>query len=104
MRDLCRLIEWMVVDLIRSRAALEAEIWTLRQQIDILRRTAPQIRLQRYRPIDIRWSLSIVFLKFAMRWAVTFGDYLDRNAIAALVLIIVLIARPSGLGRKGVAA
>ncbi len=38
MRDLCRLIGWMVVDLIRSRATLEAEIWTLRQQINILRR------------------------------------------------------------------
>ena len=32
----------MVVDLIRSRAALEAEVWTLRQQINILRRTAPK--------------------------------------------------------------
>ena len=32
----------MVVDLIRSRAVLEAEIWTLRQQINILRRTAPK--------------------------------------------------------------
>jgi transposase InsO family protein len=30
----------MVVDLFRSRAALEAEIWTLRQQINVLRRTA----------------------------------------------------------------
>jgi len=30
----------MVVDLFRSRAALEAEILTLRQQIDALRRTA----------------------------------------------------------------
>src|SRR5713101_4209299 len=40
MRDLCRLIGWMVVDLIRSRAALE--IWTLRQQINVLRRTAPK--------------------------------------------------------------
>src|SRR5882724_5536286 len=42
MRDLCRLIGWMVVDLIRSRATLEAEIWTLRQQINVLRRTAPR--------------------------------------------------------------
>jgi hypothetical protein len=32
----------MVVDLIRSRAALEAEIWVLRQQINVLRRTAPK--------------------------------------------------------------
>ena len=30
----------MVVDLFRSRAALEAEIWTLRQQINVLRRAA----------------------------------------------------------------
>src|SRR5260370_8450431 len=42
MRDLCRLIGWMVVDLIRSRVMLEAEIWTLRQQINFLRRTAPK--------------------------------------------------------------
>src|ERR1700730_4950087 len=32
MRDLFRFIGWTVVDLFRSRAALEAEIWTLRQQ------------------------------------------------------------------------
>src|SRR6476660_7548897 len=42
MRDLVRLIVWMVVDLIRSRAALEVEIWMLRQQINVLRRTAPK--------------------------------------------------------------
>ena len=42
MRDLFRLIGWAVVDLLRSRAALEAEIWTLRQQIKVLRRTAPK--------------------------------------------------------------
>src|ERR1700724_3636696 len=42
MRDLFRLIGWAVVDLLRSRAALEAEIWTLRQQINVLRRTAPK--------------------------------------------------------------
>jgi transposase InsO family protein len=42
MRDLCRLIGWTVVDLIRSRATLEAEIWTLRQQINVLRRAVPK--------------------------------------------------------------
>jgi hypothetical protein len=52
MRDLFRLIGWTVVDLFRSRAALEAEIWTLRQQINGLRR--------RLRPLGIRWSLSVV--------------------------------------------
>src|SRR5260370_35460811 len=40
--DLCRLIGWMASDLIRSRATLEAEIWTLRQQISVLQRTAPK--------------------------------------------------------------
>ncbi len=42
MRDLLRFIGWTVVDLFRSRAALEAEILTLRQQINVLRRTAPR--------------------------------------------------------------
>jgi hypothetical protein len=37
-----RLIGWMVVDLFRSRAALEAEIWRLGQQINVLRWTATE--------------------------------------------------------------
>src|SRR3981189_2200318 len=40
MRDLVRVFVWAVVDLLRSRAAIEAEILTLRQQIIVLRRTA----------------------------------------------------------------
>jgi hypothetical protein len=32
----------MVVDLFRSRTALEVEIWMLRQQINVLRRNAPK--------------------------------------------------------------
>jgi hypothetical protein len=42
MRDLCRLIGWMVVDLLRSRVSLEVEIWMLRQQINVQRRAAPK--------------------------------------------------------------
>src|SRR5712664_903139 len=42
MRDLFRFIVWAVVDLFRSRAAIEAEILTLRQQIIVLRRTTPK--------------------------------------------------------------
>src|SRR3981189_1046931 len=42
MRDLFRLIGWAVINLFRPPAALEAEIWTLRQQINVLRRTAPK--------------------------------------------------------------
>jgi len=41
MVDLLRLIIGLVVDLFRSRAALEAEILVLRQQIIVLRRAKP---------------------------------------------------------------
>jgi hypothetical protein len=41
MSDLCRLIFGIVVDLIRPRAAMEAEILVLRQQIIVLRRGRP---------------------------------------------------------------
>ena len=44
MLDLIRLIFGLVVDLFRSRAALEAEVLVLRQQITVLRRGKP-IRL-----------------------------------------------------------
>jgi hypothetical protein len=42
MRDLVRLIVWMVADLFRSRTVLEVEIWMLRQQINVQRRNAPK--------------------------------------------------------------
>ena len=41
MLDLCRIIFGIVVDLFRPRAALEAEILVLRQQIIVLRRGRP---------------------------------------------------------------
>jgi len=41
MLDLCRIIFGIVVDLFRPRAALEAEILVLRQQIIVLRRSRP---------------------------------------------------------------
>jgi hypothetical protein len=41
MLDLCRIIFWIGVDLLRPRAALEAEILVLRQQIIVLRRGRP---------------------------------------------------------------
>jgi transposase InsO family protein len=40
MSDLCRLIFGIVIDLLRSRLALEAEILVLRQQINVLRRAS----------------------------------------------------------------
>ena len=41
MCDLCTLIFGLVVDLFRSRAALEAEVLVLKQQIIVLRRGKP---------------------------------------------------------------
>jgi hypothetical protein len=41
MCDLCRLISGLVVNLFRSRAALEAEVLVLKQQIIVLRRGKP---------------------------------------------------------------
>jgi hypothetical protein len=41
MLDLCRLIVALVIDLFRPRAAMEAEILVLRQQIIVLRRGRP---------------------------------------------------------------
>jgi hypothetical protein len=45
MTDLCRLIFLTLVDLMRARATLEAEIWVLRQQINVLRQAAPRRQL-----------------------------------------------------------
>src|SRR3979490_2303622 len=42
MRDVCSLILLAVVGLFRSRAALQAEILTLRHQLNVLRRKSPQ--------------------------------------------------------------
>src|SRR5271156_5203833 len=79
MRDLVRLIIWTVADLFRSRAALEAEIWTLRQQINVLRRTAPD--KQTFSSIDrmifvclyrllpgVRNALAIVKPETVVKW------------------------------------
>src|SRR3979490_2871879 len=77
MRDLVRLIVWMIADLFRSWAALEAEILTLRQQINVLRRTAP--KKQTFSSIDrlifvclyrlgVRDALAIVKPETVVRW------------------------------------
>jgi len=48
--DLCKLIFGTMIDLLRSRATLEAEIVVLRQQINVLRRANP--RRLRFASID----------------------------------------------------
>jgi hypothetical protein len=42
MSDLCRLIWCALIGLLRSRAALEAEVLVLRHQLNVLRRTSPK--------------------------------------------------------------
>ena len=70
----------MVADLFRSRTALEVEIWMLRQQINVLRRTAP--KKQTFSAIDrlifvclyrllpgVRDALAIVKPETVVKWA-----------------------------------
>jgi hypothetical protein len=69
----------MVADLFRSRTALEVEIWMLRQQINVLRRTAPKkqtfsaidrlifVCLYRLRP-GVRDALAIVKPETVVKW------------------------------------
>src|SRR6202043_127875 len=79
MRDLVRLIVWMVAALFRSRTALDVEIWMLRQQINVLRRTAP--KKQTFSSIDrlifvcvyrllpgVRDALAIVKPETVVKW------------------------------------
>jgi hypothetical protein len=42
MRDVCSLIWLALIGLFRSRASLQAEIWTLRHQLNGLRLESPQ--------------------------------------------------------------
>src|SRR5258707_14715351 len=83
MRDLVRLIVWMVVDLIRSRAALEAEIWMLRQQINVLRRTAP--KKQTFSAIDRLIFVCLYRLLPGVRGALTIVKPESRSNAGASV-------------------
>src|SRR4030081_3006523 len=91
MRDLCRLIGWAVVDLFRSRAALEAEIWTLRQQINVLRRTAPK-----------RVSFSVFDRLVFVGLYRIFSNICDALSIVTPDTIVAGIARVSGSTGSGV--
>src|SRR6266702_3139086 len=79
MWDFCRLTWWTLVGLFRSRRALEAENLVMRQQINVLRRTAPKrllissidrllfVGLFRLFP-DVRGALAIVKPDTVIRW------------------------------------
>jgi hypothetical protein len=43
MRDLLKLIRWMLLGLVRSRRSIEAENLALRNQLNVLHRTAPKV-------------------------------------------------------------
>src|ERR1700739_3487854 len=88
MRDLVRLIVWMVADLFRSRTALEGEIWMRREPINVLRRTRSQeTNLQRHRPLDRRKAggrSSATTLTGSLRWYIRRADNLVSPAHPSL--------------------
>ena len=79
MWDACKLLWSLFLGLFRSRASLEAEILMLRQQIIVLRRTAPKrlsfngfdrlifVGLHRLFP-DLREALAVVKPETVIRW------------------------------------
>jgi hypothetical protein len=60
MWNLCRLIWWVLGDLFRARARLEAEILVLRPDQRSAAERAKEASSQQHRPIDIRWLFSTV--------------------------------------------
>src|ERR1019366_5416147 len=78
MMDLCRLIFWTLIDLMRVRATLEAEIWVLRQQLNVLRRSSP--KRQSFGTIDrlIFVSLYRLFPKVCDALAIVKPDTIIR--------------------------
>jgi hypothetical protein len=65
MGDMLKLIWWAVIGLFRSRASLEAEILTLRHQLNVLRRKSPK-RLT-FSNFDRLVLLSFIGLRRAFR-------------------------------------
>jgi hypothetical protein len=79
MGDMLKLIWWAVIGLFRSRASLEAEILTLRHQLNVLRRKSPKrltfsnfdrlvfATLYRFAPCVVN-ALAIVEPETVIRW------------------------------------
>jgi hypothetical protein len=77
--DMCKLIRWTLIGLLRSRASLEAEILALRHQLNVLQRSAPKrcvfsnfdrlifTSLYRITP-DVLAALTIVNPQTVLRW------------------------------------
>jgi hypothetical protein len=77
--DMCKLIRWTLIGLLRSRASLEAEILALRHQLNVLQRSAPKrcvfsnfdrlIFTSLYRiTADVLAALTIVNPQTVLRW------------------------------------
>src|ERR1700692_4148505 len=90
MLDLCRLIFGMVIDLLRSRVALEAEILVLRQQINVLRRTRP--KRPRFISIDrlVLGSVCGLFPKVNDALAIVRPDTVNSVAPRRLQIVLAL--------------
>ena len=73
MRDVCRLVCLALIGLFRSRASLQAEILTLRHQLNVLRRKSPQ-RLT-FTSID-----RLVFARVVSAGTWRAGRFEDRQA------------------------
>src|SRR6266436_5234680 len=98
MRDVVRLIVWMVADLFRSRAALEAEILTLRQQINVLRRTVPT--KQTFSSIDRLIFVCLYRLRPGVRDALCDCQAGDRSQMASRRLPFILAMEIESAGRQ----
>jgi hypothetical protein len=71
---------WTIADLFRSWAALEAEILTLRQQINVLRRTAPKKQI--FSPIDRLIFVCLYRLGVRDALAIVKPETVVKNGIA----------------------
>src|ERR1700746_1855275 len=81
MRALVRPIAWTAADLFRARAALETEIWTLRQQINVLRRTAS--KRQTFSVIDRLIFVCLYRLRPGVRDGLAICQAGDRSQMAS---------------------
>jgi hypothetical protein len=97
MADILDLICWAVIGVFRSRASLEAEILTLRQQLNVLRRKSPK-RLA-FSNVDrlIFVSLYQIAPRDLVAWSLC-KACLDVEAASLMPLERILLARVRSSG------
>jgi hypothetical protein len=88
MSDLTKLIFSLVLDLFRSRTALEAEVLVLRQQIIVLRRgRVGRLPFSATNRLVLGWVMRVVF---KCLWSACHHPARDGDALASRRLPIVL--------------